>query len=384
MKLKLLWWCAGVDAELLQNCRSQKEQHKYDAIGLAILLTTACAILSGGYAFYTIFKNPIHALLLGVFWGLFVFNMDRLIIITTHKEDKFSWQQLGMAITRIIVAVLIAVVVAKPLELKIFEKPILAELAQENAQIALAVQQQINQGMPEIAELKAANQKLEQDLSDKEKNRDLLCDRAMKEAEGISGTGKEGKGPVYEEKQLLCQQQGRELETLKAKTEPILVQNRQRIMQLQAQKDQEVKTVTTARKQADDIMTQLNTLEKIAQKNPAIAHASHAISWLFIVVDTAPIFAKLIAKRGSYDAMLQQKEYEQIQRADEDRKYFPIQLKNDQEKERKFYDDTLGEAYKSEPMKKVQEELIEEITNRTRKKYIPRKKVSPFPFFFTS
>ena len=363
--LWFLWWCAGADGDLLADCRSQKEKHKYAAIGASVLLTTACAVLSGGYAFYTIFKNPTQSLLLGLFWGLFVFNMDRLILITTHKEEKISFQQIWMAIIRIVVALLIAVVVAKPLELKIFEKPILAYLAQENAQIALEIKKDLNEGMPEIVELEAKNQGLEKSLLEKEKNRDLLCNESIKEAEGISGTGKEGKGPVYAEKQAICLKQEEELKALRSQIEPLLAQNRQRISQLQAQKDQEFQTVKNARERADDLITQLNVLEKIAKNNPAIAHASHAISLLFIIIDTAPIFAKLLAKPGPYDVMLQQLEEEENLRVEGERKYFPNKLEEEQKLERNFYNESIKEAYASDEMKEVTIELSQNIVNRT-------------------
>lgn len=379
--LWFLWWCAGADGDLLADCRSQKEKHKYAAIGASVLLTTACAVLSGGYAFYTIFKNPTQSLLLGLFWGLFVFNMDRLILITTHKEEKISFQQIWMAIIRIVVALLIAVVVAKPLELKIFEKPILAYLAQENAQIALEIKKDLNEGMPEIVELEAKNQGLEKSLLEKEKNRDLLCNESIKEAEGISGTGKEGKGPVYAEKQAICLKQEEELKALRSQIEPLLAQNRQRISQLQAQKDQEFQTVKNARERADDLITQLNVLEKIAKNNPAIAHASHAISLLFIIIDTAPIFAKLLAKPGPYDVMLQQLEEEENLRVEGERKYFPNKLEEEQKLERNFYNESIKEAYASDEMKEVKKELSQNIVNRTRKKYVKNKKAK-FSFFF--
>jgi phage-related holin len=379
--LWFLWWCAGADGDLLADCRSQKEKHKYAAIGASVLLTTACAVLSGGYAFYTIFKNPTQSLLLGLFWGLFVFNMDRLILITTHKEEKISFQQIWMAIIRIVVALLIAVVVAKPLELKIFEKPILAYLAQENAQIAIVERQKLNEGMPEIVDLKAEIQRLEKDISDKETNRDSLCNESIKEAEGIGGTGKEGKGPVYAEKQAICLKQEEELKALRSQIEPLLAQNRQRISQLEAQKDEQFKTVTTARERADDLITQLNVMEKIAKNNPAIAHASHAISWLFIIIDTAPIFAKLLAKPGPYDVMLQQLEEEENLRVEGERKYFPNKLEEEQKLERNFYNESIKEAYASDEMKEVKKELSQNIVNRTRKKYVKNKKAK-FSFFF--
>lgn len=381
---RFLWWCAGADADVLADCRSQKEKHKYAAIGASVLLTTGSAVLSGSYAFYTIFKNPIQALLLGGSWGLFVFNMDRLILITTHKEEKISFQQIGMGATRIMVALLTAVVVAKPLELKIFEKPILAYLAQENAQIALEIKKELNEGMPEIVELESKNQGLEKSLLEKEKNRDSLCNESIKEAEGISGTGKEGKGPVYAEKQAICLKQEEELKALRSQIEPQLAQNRQQISQLQAQKDQQFQTVKNARERADDMITQLNVLEKIAKNNPAIAHASHAISLLFIIIDTAPIFAKLLAKRGPYDVMLQQLEEEENLRVKGEREYFPTKLNDEQKLERNFYKESIEVAYKSPEMETVKNELSQKIVKGTRKKYKLGRKKRNFIDFLSS
>jgi hypothetical protein len=61
--------------------------------------------------FIPLFKDPLISLVLGIFWGLFIFNMDRLIVLTTHKEKKNILKQILMGILRILVAVLIAAVV---------------------------------------------------------------------------------------------------------------------------------------------------------------------------------------------------------------------------------------------------------------------------------
>lgn len=370
---KKLWWCAGADIDLLEQSYAS-DRHKFTAIGASILLTTACAILSGGYAFYVIFKSFPMALLLGFFWGLIIFNLDRSMILAFHKEKVVTFEQMAIVASRIFVAVLIAVVIAKPLELKIFEKPILAELAQENALIALQVQNQITEGMPEIRQLQAANQALENSIQEKENKRDQLCDQAIKEAEGISGTGKEGKGPVYAEKNTICQKQETELEELKEKSNPILAENRQRINTLQAEKDQQFKMVKNARENADDIITQLNTLENLAKKNPAIAHASHAISWLFIVVDTAPIFAKILAKRSPYDAMLKQKEQELIENADQEVNNIKERVYQTKKFELDVYLQSMVKAYQSSEMTEIMEEIASEIIKKTKQQLLKQVK----------
>lgn len=180
--MRLLWGITGSDADLLEQSHAS-DRMKYSVIGISVLLTTVAAILSGSYAFHTIFKNSIISLILGIFWGLFIFNMDRLILLTTHKEKKIRWQQICPGISRFMVAFLIAVVIAKPLELKLFEKPILAEIAQENARVSIQVEKTLSQGMPEIGKLEAGNQSLEKTISEAQKNRDQCALEKVRETQ---------------------------------------------------------------------------------------------------------------------------------------------------------------------------------------------------------
>jgi hypothetical protein len=367
--MKLLWWIAGADPDLLEQSHAC-DRMKYSAIGFSILLTTFAAILSGGYAFYTTFKDPLISLVLGIFWGLFIFNMDRLIVLTTHKEKNKMGKQIIMGLLRVFVAVLIAAIVAKPLELKIFEKPILAEIDKENARVAIEIEKNLNDGMPEIPQLQAEKQRLEKTISEKEKYRDLSCNKMIEEAEGTSGTGKEGKGPVYAEKQEICLKQKQELEALRSKTEPRLTETRQRLEKLQNEKDQKSEKIKTSQQNADDIITQLNTLERLGQKNPAIAHASHAISWLFIIMDTVPIFAKLMGKRSPYDALLERREHELIENAEQEIAYISEIVRSQKRFELEQYQNAIQEASSSPAMSEVLQAVAAEIINHTKQQLL--------------
>ncbi|MDQ2100518.1 MAG: DUF4407 domain-containing protein [Tychonema bourrellyi B0820] len=366
---KLLQWIAGADRDLLEQSHAG-DRMKYSAIGFSILLTSFAGILSGGYAFYTTFKNPLSSLVLGIFWGLFIFSMDRLIVLTTRKEKKNVVKQILMGLLRIFVAVLIAAVVAKPLELKIFEKPILAEISKENARVAIEIEKTLNQGMPEIPQLQAEKQRLEKTISEKEKYRDLSCKKTIEEAEGTSGTGKEGKGPVYAEKQAMCQQLEQELEVLRSKTEPRLAETRQRLEKLQNEKDRKSEKIQTTQENADDIITQLSTLERLGKNNPAIAHASHAISLLFIVLDTAPIFAKLLSKRSPYDAMLERCEHELIENADLEIANINEIVRRHKQFELNQHQEALEKASTSDAMSEVLQKVAEEIVKHTKEQLL--------------
>ena len=114
--------CSGADATLLDTC-SHGEQNKYAGIGATVFFTAVMAFIAGAYALYTVFDNVYTAVFFGLIWGLLIFNLDRFIVSTIKKRDSFG-NELLQATPRIILAVIIAVVISKPLEMKIFEKEI--------------------------------------------------------------------------------------------------------------------------------------------------------------------------------------------------------------------------------------------------------------------
>ena len=117
-----LWWCAGAHQKLLQEYPS--EHTKYAGLGGVILATFVLAALSSGYAVYSVFNNWGWAIAFAIIWGMIIFNFDRFLVSTMRKYGVSVNKQVWMTIPRIILAVLIGVTIARPLELKIFEKEI--------------------------------------------------------------------------------------------------------------------------------------------------------------------------------------------------------------------------------------------------------------------
>jgi len=72
----------------------------------------------------------------------------------------------------------------------------------------------------------------------------------------------------------------------------------------------------------------MSALHRLAQKDSTIAAASLAIRLMFIVLDVAPILAKLLSKRGSYDAILARIETEVIKSEDEKIKNIEYEIEN--------------------------------------------------------
>ncbi len=88
--------------------------------------------------------------------------------------------------------------IAKPLELKIFEKEINRVLLEQKNDMTLANQEQIaTQFTPRINELNAEIASLKEEVSSKEAEVNALYSTYIAEAEGTAGTKRLGKSPVY-------------------------------------------------------------------------------------------------------------------------------------------------------------------------------------------
>ena len=118
---KSLLVCSGGNLHILRKTPS--EWNKFAGIGGIILFTAVFATLSAGYAMFTVFDDYWLSTIFAVLWGLMIFNLDRYIVSSLKKTGTW-WNQVLMAIPRIILAGFLGIVISKPLELKIFEKEV--------------------------------------------------------------------------------------------------------------------------------------------------------------------------------------------------------------------------------------------------------------------
>src|SRR5690606_11399097 len=135
MLKKIFILCSGSDTDILDQC-SNGEQNKYAGIGATVFFTAVMATIAASYALFTVFDNAFIAIGFGLIWGLLIFNLDRFIVSTIKKRNHFI-DELIQATPRIILAVIIAIVISKPLELKIFEKEINQVLLQQKNDLTL-------------------------------------------------------------------------------------------------------------------------------------------------------------------------------------------------------------------------------------------------------
>ncbi len=301
MLKKFFLTCSGVDKNIIGNC-SDGEQNKYVGIGATVFFTAVMATIAGSYALFTVFDNLYAAIFFGIIWGLLIFNLDRFIVSTIKKSDS-KWKEILQASPRILLAVIIAIVISKPLELKLFEKEINQILLTEKNQMTLDNKTQIAQQFtPEIANINDEINKLKQEITTKETETNTLYETYIAEAEGRKGTKILGKGPVYKEKREKHDAALAELNQLKKDNAAKIQAKELAISDLQKnQKLTETKTQPII-SNFDGLMARINALGKL----PWLP--SFFIFLLFLAIETSPIFAKLIAPKGEYDFKLEEEE----------------------------------------------------------------------------
>lgn len=294
MLKKFFLTCSGVDTDIINEC-SNGEQNKYAGIGATVFFTAVMAFIASSYALYTVFDNYFIAAFFGLIWGLLIFNLDRFIVSTIKKRDN-KWKELAQATPRIILAIIIAVVISKPLELKLFEKEINQVVLEEKNQMTLDNKAQIaQQYTPEIEKTNKDIAALRKEITTKEATTDALYETYIAEAEGRKGTLLLGKGPVYAEKRQKHDAALADLKQLKiANNNKILSKEAHLTNLVVAQKNQESKTQPIITN-FDGLMARITALGKL----PLIP--SLFIFLLFLAIETSPIFAKLISPKGEYD-----------------------------------------------------------------------------------
>ncbi|SEL51254.1 DUF4407 domain-containing protein [Parapedobacter koreensis] len=327
---RFFWWCSGTHQATL--AKYPAEHNKYVGIGATIFFTGLFAALSGGYALYFVFSGgsfaPLYAILFGLLWGLAIFNMDRYIVLSINKNAS-GLKQLFQATPRILLAVLIGIVIARPLELKVFDKEIREQLRvtyldRQRANIDTlnkAFESKYAIELGRVTELKTERDSLEAAIkSDRVKLKMETFGEKTVETSGIVGYG-----PYAKQRQAELDKQEQYLDTLRSR------------IQLQ-------ETFIQQRKQFEGLLderlltgAQLDSAVNVAgfaDRNAALGDLKYhpdgtlneANYWsitfimlLFIFFECLPVFVKLMSVRDAYDIALRDQQTVDIHRSGKNR-----------------------------------------------------------------
>ncbi len=299
------WSCAGANQDILEKCPT--DSTKYVGIGATVFFTGIFAALSGGYALFTIFDSAWIASGFGLLWGLMIFNLDRFIVSSMRKNDQAK-REFITAAPRILLAILISIVIAKPLELKMFDKEINGELAlmsqEHKALEEFAVKSRFES---ESIQLNHEISALKSEVAALALKRDQLRLIAQQEADGTGGSGKRNAGPIYQIKKTDADRVEEELLALRQRNDKLIEEKLTSITKNDQLAASELASLEE--QSLNGLASRLDALSRLTAKSGAIWMANFFILLLFLAIETAPIFVKLISTRGPYDYVLKVEEY---------------------------------------------------------------------------
>ncbi len=327
---RFFWFCSGAHISTLE--KHPTEHNKYIGIGATIFFTGLFAALSGGYAMHFVFKGGdyagLFAVAFGLIWGLAIFNMDRYIVGSLNKNAT-NGKQILQATPRILLAIMIGIVISRPLELKIFDKEIKEKLKVSylNGQrskidtLNKAFDKKYTVEISRFKDLKAQRDSLAAAIkTDRQKLNFEIFGNKTAETSGVMGYG-----PYAKRKEAELKQREQNLDTLTADI-------------------RQMEKFIDGRKAFDGLMTeklltskQLDSLANIAgfaDRNWALGQLSFTpdgkrdstkalaiafIGLLFIFFECLPVFVKLMSSRGSYDHAIENDEQVQMYTSDKNR-----------------------------------------------------------------
>jgi hypothetical protein len=304
---RFLWWCAGAHQELLKKYPS--EQTKYSGLGGVILATFVLASLSAGYAIYSVFNDWLLSILFAVIWGLIIFNFDRFLVSTMRKYGISRRKQVWMAIPRIALALLIGLTIARPLELKIFEKEIdtkVTENIHKKIQLNDSLLQVENAALTQTA-TGERNRLLARKLGI-EDTLHQLQQAYLREADGTAGSMQRGIENITRLKMNAFNQSllqfGPELNQLNAS----ILQQDSILSGANTGMEQKRKLYETAVAANIGFLERNKALSDLSRQEGSVFWTSLLISLLIILIETGPILSKLMMPVGPYDIALAKEE----------------------------------------------------------------------------
>jgi len=306
--------------------------NKYVGIGATVFFTGLFAALSGGYALYFVFSGSafavVYALVFGLLWGLAIFNLDRYIVSTINKNNS-PFRQFVQATPRILLAVLIGIVVARPLELKVFEKEIQKQLRvtyldRQRAAIDtlnLAFASKYGFELAKVEELKAERDSLGASI---EASRLRLRMETFGE-KTVETSGIVGYGPYARQRQAELEKQEQYLDTL-----------RERIIERESyiHERKEFEGLLNSTLLTGSELDSVIRLAGFADRNAALGDLKYNrdgsrndsnywsitfIMGLFVFFECLPVFVKLMSTRDAYDIALRDREAVDVHRSAKNR-----------------------------------------------------------------
>jgi hypothetical protein len=327
--IELLWFSAGADKQLLSKC-PHSERVKYMGLGGVVLATALLAFTSGSYAFFTVFGpkvasifDPkqlslsvfnsiayltavIQSIVAGFIWALVIFNLDRFIVTSTGHGDgteKITKQEFKNGLPRIILAIVVAICVAKPLEIRIFKTELDTEILElQITKLSTLKKAADDRYSEEVKLYEGKNALLREDIKNKEQEIQNISSDYRKELAGdksTTTTGSRGAGPVSAKIEILAKEKESQYGPIISEAKKKIAENEINLAKAKKVYDQDYKEAKLAAAKSDGLA------QRIKLSHEKFPLESFFLTLMLIFIEITPVFIKMQFIIGPYDYLIE-------------------------------------------------------------------------------
>jgi hypothetical protein len=319
---RCFWFIGGFDSSILEQPGYSSIRAKYSCMGGLVLLTSLLALYSSGYAIYTVFKQIYWTIPIALTWAAMILFLDRYLVSSTRKtatiEEYYSTlpvptpykvrQSWGAALIRMALAMMVGIVVAKPIEIRLM-RPIVDDFYREKLATELRTSESSDVRSRMITEFNQVTAS----IAAKEEELRNLTQETQLELNGQSSSGQpQGDGRLYKIKKTAEDTARGELTQLRERQDAIRtalrgfeIHESERITGSHADRESQRSFISDY--QAIKIME----AEK-AKGATGVGLLSLFLTMFFILVEMSPVLAKTLSPYDPYDAALQRREHHLI------------------------------------------------------------------------
>ncbi|MCP5128942.1 MAG: DUF4407 domain-containing protein [Pseudomonadales bacterium] len=344
---------AGVDPESARTI-SRAEVIKYETLGILVCCTASFAIISCSFALSFIFEdNYTLAAPIALLWGLTIYALDRFFLTTmVHKSGLV---RIMVGLPRLLAALVIGFLISHPIKLEVFGDNIERRIAQmrldETQRLTKLEREEIrelreqvlpslteNPSAKSLADLQLQKSNLEGEIALTTER--VVHERTLAEAEtdgdlvdfdGEITSGQSGCGPRCKRHLRQMQMHSASLEQLKQRLDTLdnqildIESNSEMLFgnlaevsllnlvgEVTARLTEERASVTD--RIPDDYVGRTRVFGELTESDETLRMIAFAFIAIFVIIESLPVFVKMVSGMGKYEENLIALELDAIRR----------------------------------------------------------------------
>ena len=299
---KFLWWLSTAEEDLLKDCLVDK--NRYAIIGMLVLGTWTFATLAWTYFFSTVVTQWWISLLLGIFMGGIILQIDRALIKGINGVGK---QKILPLVFRAMLALSIGLFMAQPALLFLFDKEVKVQVSIDNEQ-----RKQTKMKKQEIVYQIERNSLIETKKTAKYELDKSYAEVAaaregfIKETDGTGGSKKVGLKNIALAKKSAYEKVSSDYQNKVAALNPQInyVDSSLRILDEKILKEQDAFQSLLN----NGFISRIEALNHLVQNSAAVAFRYYLLVVILLLIELMPVLAKLLLPTGTYELKVQLQE----------------------------------------------------------------------------